>query len=91
MIFKNLKNGNELYLSTTPADGLLVLVTDGKGRYDSAFFMDYKWWKECDDEQKELEYRPIKWYRSDSYINYKQLAKSISRKEKIKKILAREN
>lgn len=90
-----LKNGGEMYLATVPGEGCYVVVADGKGRYEKSSFMDFKWWKDCEENEGdynevELDFRPEKWYQApwvDGGRDYTQLAKAIGRKEKIKKVL----
>lgn len=94
--WKYLKNGDEMYLATVPTEGELVVVADGKGKFEKSWFMDFKWWKDCEENEGnynvvELEWRPERWYRAplnmDDPIDYTLLARSIGRKEKIEKIL----
>ena len=58
-----LKNGDEMYLATVPEEGYLVVVSDGNGRYNAAYFMDYEWYEhysEDEDVKKiKLNYRLI--------------------------------
>lgn len=93
-----LKNGDEMYLATVPEEGCMVVATDGKGKYESSYYMDFIWWKDCEENngdynKVELGWRPEKWYRKswnkiDGYnTDYKALAITIGRKEKIAKIL----